>query len=179
MIRRWPVWAPTVLACLTVDAPAQALDPATATEVKAAFLYNFAKFAEWPAIPPSRALTLCVAGATKVGDALAHTVRDKQLDGHSVAAVDVTLDAPLPPCNVLFVAADELSHASALLTTLRATPVLTVSDASGFARAAGIVEIFVERDRLRFAINTDAASRAGIHLSSHLLSLARIVRDAP
>jgi len=143
--------------------------------VKAAFLYHFAKFAEWPA--STRAFTLCVVGDIRIASELAKTVRDKRLAGRVLEVKGLGGDAPLAACDVLFIAASETGRAAIVLGTLRTLPILTVSDSPGFARTNGIIELVVERERMHFAINTDAATRAGVRLSSRLLGLARIVRD--
>jgi hypothetical protein len=152
-----------------------AVDPTSDTQVKAAFLYNFAMFAEWPA--SAQPLTMCIVGDTRVASALVETVRDKRLDGRVLEVKGIGSDAPMLTCDVLFISASETRRAAAVLGTLRALPILTVSDSPGFARANGIIELVVENERMHFAINTDAATRAGIRLSSRLLGLARIVRD--
>jgi hypothetical protein len=152
-----------------------AADPASDTQVKAAFLYNFAKFAEWPA--STRAITMCIIGDTRVASELVKTVRDKRLDGRVLEVKGIGGDAPMVACDVLFISASETERASVVLATLRSLPILTVSDSPGFARRSGIIELVVERERMHFAINPDAATRAGVRLSSRLLGLARIVRD--
>jgi hypothetical protein len=156
--------------------PRPTLSPTSDTQVKAAFLYNFAKFAEWPA--SVRPLTMCIVGDTRVASELVETVRDKRLDGRVFEVKGIGINAPMLACDVLFVSASETRHAEAVLVTLRTLPILTVSDSPGFATRSGIIELVVESDRMHFAINTDAATRAGIRLSSRLLRLARIVRDA-
>jgi hypothetical protein len=145
------------------------------TQVKAAFLYNFAKFAEWPA--SAQPLTMCIVGDTRVARELVKTVQDKRLDGRALEVKAIGSDAPMLACDVLFVSESEARRAAPVLVALRTLPVLTVSDSPGFARTNGIIELVVERERMHFAINTDAAARAGIRLSSRLLGLARIVRD--
>jgi hypothetical protein len=152
-----------------------AVDPASDTEVKAAFLYKFAKFAEWPA--STRPLTMCIVGDTRIASELGKTVRDKRLDGRVFEVKGIGSDAPMLACDVLFISASETRRAAAVLVTLRSLPILTVSDSPGFARRNGIIELVVESERMHFAINTDAATRAGVRLSSRLLGLARIVRD--
>jgi hypothetical protein len=152
-----------------------AVDPTSDTVVKAAFLYNFAKFAEWPV--STRPLTMCIVGDTLVANWLVETVKDKRLDGRALEVRSIGGDAPMVGCDVLFIAAAETRRAAAVLQSLRTLPILTVSDFPGFARASGVIELVVEGDRIHFAINTDAANRAGVRLSSRLLGLARIVRD--
>ena len=80
-------------------------------------------------------------------------------------------------CDVLFISASEMGRATVVMGSLQALSILTVSDDPGFAHSNGIIEFVVESGRVQFAINTDAADRAGLRLSSRLLGLARIVRD--
>ncbi len=144
------------------------------TALKAAFVFKFVRFTDWPARGTST-LTLCVVGDGDLGEALDATVRAQQATG---AAADVrTLKGgePLDTCDVVFVPASESRRTAAGLKAVRDLPVLTVSDALDFARTGGIIELYVDQGRLRFAINPRAADRAGLRLSSRLLALARIV----
>jgi hypothetical protein len=172
--------AGTALAATLIGA--SGLTAATAgVEVKAAFLYNFAKFTEWPAetLPPGKALTLCVVGDSGVADALEQIISGHAIDGRELTVRIVRMDAPVAGCHLLYVSAGELSRGSVVLASLKQLPILTVSDAEGFADAWGIVQLFIENNRIRFVINPKAAERARLRLSSKLLSLARIVREQP
>jgi hypothetical protein len=82
-------------------------------------------------------------------------------------------------CHLLFIAGAETLAAAGGLDGLKPLPILTVSDGKDFSRATGIIELYVEDGRLRFAINVDAADRSGVRLSSRLLGIARVVRNAP
>ncbi len=151
--------------------------PTSDTAVKAAMLYNFTKFIEWPSPGGAGPVTLCVIGRPGIADALVQAVRGKSIDGRALAVIAIGSDKPLSVCDVVFIDASETQRAAPVLKTLRTRPVLTVSDGKDFAGSDGIIEFFVEGGRLRFAVNTDAAERAGVHLSSRLLGLARIVKD--
>ena len=154
-----------------------ATDPTSDVAIKAAFLFNFAKFAEWPSRAADAPLTLCVVGDPRIAAALVETVRNQRIGNHALDVRALAGDAPMRSCDVLFISASETRRSAALLDALKALPVLTVSDDKDFARASGIIEFFLEHGRMRFSINTDAADRAGLHLSSRLLGLATIVRD--
>lgn len=169
----WPLLA--ILA--TVPGLAHAQAPTSDSAVKAAMLYNFTKFIEWPARTPAGPLTLCVIGQTTIADALAQAVRSKSTDGRPLDVIAIGSDKPLGMCDVVFVDASETQRAAPALRILRTRPVLTVSDSKDFARTDGISEFFAEGGRLRFVINTDAAGRAGLQISSRLLGLAKIVTD--
>jgi hypothetical protein len=178
---RWRSWttAAALLAAVygTTSADAQT---ASVTAVKAAFLYNFAKFTEWPidALSPGQRLSLCVVGDANVADALEQTIRGHVIDGHELTVQVVKADTPTAPtCRLLYLGAADLKRSSWLLAAFRTSPVLTVSDGDDFAKNGGIVQLISENDRIRFAINVTAAERAGLRLSSRLLGLATIVKD--
>ena len=82
-------------------------------------------------------------------------------------------------CHLLFIADAERRRATDGLSAVKALQVLTVSDAKDFANTGGMIEFYLEGGRMRFAINVDAVDRSGLHLSSRLLGLAKIVRDRP
>jgi uncharacterized protein DUF4154 len=167
-----------IVASLATAGVAGAAENATSdVAVKAAFLFNFAKFTEWPALAADATLTLCVVGDLKIAGALTETVRNQRISGHAVEARALAGDAPMRSCHVLFLSMSEARRAAAALDALGTLPILTVSDIKDFARSRGVVEIFIENGRVRFCINTDAADRAGLRLSSRLLGLAKVVKD--
>jgi hypothetical protein len=157
------------------DGPAA--DPTvTAPALKAAFLYNFAKFAEWPAEAQSGPLTLCVMGDAAVADALEETVKGHFVDERDVIVLRVKSGA-LHGCHVLYVAGLDARHAAQILDELKGAPVLTVGDRDQFPQWGGIAGFFVDGGKMRFAINVEAAQRAHVRISSRLLSLAKLVKD--
>jgi hypothetical protein len=156
-----------------------ALDPTSDVAAKAAFLFNFAKFTDWPSLGSDAPLMFCVVGDPRVAYALVETVRNQRIGSHAVEAKALGSDAPMRSCHVLFLSMSEARHSGAVLEALGTLPILTVSDAKDFARGQGVVEIFIENGRMRFSINTNAAQRSGLHLSARLLGLAKIVTDEP
>jgi len=151
-------------------------DDANDVVVKAAFLLNFVKFTTWPAIKSDARLSMCVVGDEPLIMTLADTVRGQSAGDHPIEVRRAPDRSTWPSCQVLYVGDGETRHATEAVSGVRTAPVLTVSDVGGFAHA-GIIELYVEGRRMRFAINVDAAGRSGLHLSSRLLALARIVRD--
>jgi hypothetical protein len=145
--------------------------------VKAALIFNFAKFTEWPSQPAGSRIAACVVGDDSVAAALVRIVGGQAIGGHPFDVSRPQESGTWKTCQVLFIAVAESGRAASGLGGIRSVPVLTVSDSKGFAESGGIIELYVENDRMRFAINVDAAERAGLHLSSHLLQLARVVRD--
>jgi hypothetical protein len=152
--------------------------PAVASDVavKAAFLFNFAKFTDWPNLPAAAPITTCIVGDDAIAAAFVETVRDQRINGHALPLAPSQDAADWRNCRMLFVGQAEAPRSAAALDGLTSSPVLTVSDSKDFAAASGIIELYVDNGRMRFAINVDAAERAGLRLSSRLLGLARIVR---
>jgi hypothetical protein len=155
---------------------------ATAPALKAAFLYNFAKFTEWPAgaLGPSEPLVMCVINDRAVGDQLVELTKDKVIDGHALVVSTKKSDAAdLGSCRVLFASGLDAKRSAVLIDSVVDRPVFTVSDLDGFAQRGGVAGLFVENGTMRFAINLEAVQRAKVRLSSKLLSLAKIVKDDP
>lgn len=145
--------------------------------LKAAFLYNFAKYVEWPTDAfPTGTLRICLYTDAH----FSHTI-DEIIEGESIGGRPVTrLLMPAIPdvprqCNVLFVNAKERPRIEALLASVRGSSVLTVGEGSDFIRDGGMFAFIKEQDRVRFDINTMEAERAGLTVSSRLLRLARHV----
>ena len=153
----------------------------TAPALKAAFLYNFANFAEWPAdaLAPGQRLSLCVVGDNAVADALEHTIRGREVDNHELTVQVVKADGPIRSCHLLYVSGLDKKQAGRLLDSLKNAAIFTVSDIDQFAERGGVAQLILENDRMRFAVNVDAANRALLKISSKLLALAKIVKDQP
>ncbi|MEP7084330.1 MAG: YfiR family protein, partial [Betaproteobacteria bacterium] len=147
--------------------------------VKAAFLYNFATFAEWPAdsLAVEQNLSLCVIGDDAIAEALDQTVKGRAIRGHKVMVEAIKEDGKVRACHLLFASGYDPARTTQLARALKGASVLTVSDGDRFAASGGIAQLYVENERMRFAINTAAADRARIHLSSKLLNLAKMVKD--
>jgi hypothetical protein len=164
-----------ILFFVRVGLDAQAV---TQPALRAAFLYNFAKFTEWPSDSlPAGPLTLCVIDDSAVEGALSELVGNSTINGRAVTISKNASGSRLRACHLLYVGEATSGRAAGILDELLGAPVLTVSNGDDFIRLGGIVGLFVEEGRMRFAINQDAAQRAGVRLSSRLLQLARIVKD--
>jgi hypothetical protein len=165
------------LAAILGAAPCLAAsDGPSGIDVKAALLYNFAKFAEWPALQAGEPIVTCIVGDDGLAAALVEMVRGQNLDGHALEIVRPQAATAWSTCHLLFIAGGETRKSADRLSGIKALPVLTVSDGQGFAQVDGIIELYVDNGRMRFAINVDASERAGLHLSSRLLGLAKILR---
>jgi hypothetical protein len=173
---RWRTAADIALIAALVSPQAVAAASQDVAAVKAAFLYNFAKFTEWPALPPGTTIILCIVGDEPIADALVATVRNQNISGHALDVLRPQDIATWRKCHLLFIGDAEVQRSAAGLGGLKGTPVLTVSDGKGFVNAGGMIELYVEGGRMRFAIKLEAAEAAGLRLSSRLLELAKIVR---
>ena len=158
---------------------AAAQDPVSAHEVKAAFIYNFAKFAQWPAdgLESDKQLPVCVIGDAAVAAALERTSQGHTIQGREVRVRIVKTGDALLACRILYIGGMDAKTAAQLIGPLSSLPVLTISDSDSFAATGGIAELFMENGRMRFAINVTAANRARVVLSAKLLSLAKNVKD--
>jgi hypothetical protein len=146
-------------------------------EVKAAFLYNFAKFTEWPAelfAGDQAPLTICVLGDDPFGKAF-NPIRSKTVKNRPVAVREIADADAVGGCHVLFISASEQLHVDDLLTAIGKRSILTVSDMKRFVQSGGMISFVMVDDKVRFEINNGAANRAGLKISSQILKLARTV----
>ncbi len=144
-------------------------------QVKAAFLFNFANFVEWPdeAFPKGgRNFVICVIGGDQFGGAL-DSLKGKILKGRIVIVRYCAEAADARGSQILFVGRSELGNINRIFKTLKGCPVLTVADQDRFCQAGGMINMIKERNRVGFEINVSAARRAGLQISSHLLKLAK------
>ena len=158
-------------------ARAQAVDE---YQVKAAFLYNFVKFVEWPAQAfksPQQPITIGVVGPDPFRGALEEAVQGKVVAGRTLAVRQLPESAPVCECQVIFVAVSERKRFRSILEKLKAPGVLIVGEGSGFAEDGGVINFRLENGKVRFEINVDAAAEEHLKLSSRLLALAEIVRS--
>jgi hypothetical protein len=150
-----------------------------ASELTAAFLYNFARFTEWPidVVPATAPLVLCVINDTEVARFLSRAVQGKTINGRRLTVRKAGADDPLGDCQLLYVSGLEANRARRVLDAVKGASVLTVSDLAEFAAMGGTAKLFMDGERMRFAVNVDAALRANVRISAQLLNLAQIVRD--
>jgi len=169
----------TMLVMGVTTSGAQTLGPRE-YQIKAAFLYNFAKFIEWPpeAFPSTNtAINLCILGEDPFGDDLEQTVQDKVINGRAMVVQRLKGVQGLKGCHVLFVSASEQKRVSQILESLKGQSVLTVSEMERFAAIGGMINFTLQENKVRFEINVDVTERAGLKVSSKLLKLATIIRD--
>jgi hypothetical protein len=147
--------------------------------VKAAFLFNFAKFVEWPPQIFKTArdpIAICVVGQNLFGEALNEAVSGKTVEGRTFLVRQVSGEQPSAGCQILFVSSSERKRLRVILGEIKADGVLTVGETDNFASEGGIINFKIEAGRVCLQVNVDAAEQAKLHISSKLLSLAQIVK---
>jgi hypothetical protein len=146
----------------------------TEPALKAAYIYNFARFTEWPDDPrASQPLSMCVLGDAAVGDALERVVKGRQLAGREMVVSRVAAPGPKLACHVLYVSGIMAVDVGLVVAAVQDAPVLTIGDAVDFTRAGGIAQFFFERGQLHFNISRRAVKRARLQINSRLLALAK------
>ena len=148
-------------------------------QLKAAFLLNFAKFVEWPPEAfenQSEPLLICVLGTDPFGGALDDVVSGKEIAGRALSVRRVAEARQAKGCRILFISGSEPRSALSVLASINESGVLTVGESESRAPEGMVINFILEGDKIRFAINTAAAERARLRLSSRLLSLAILVK---
>lgn len=147
----------------------------TEYQIKAAFLYHFAQFVEWPTqafAGPQSPIVIGVLGKNVFGDDLERTIHNKTVNHHPFQCEEIHSVREATHCQILFISASEKSRLPRILKDLRGTSILTVSETDQFIQAGGMINFVIEDDEVHFQINDAAAKQAGLKISSKLLSLA-------
>ncbi|MDX8125992.1 YfiR family protein [Methylomonas sp. BW4-1] len=174
LARQW------VFACLCLVVPGWQVLPAASlseAQIKAAYLYNFAKFVEWPAdvLPPGADILLCVVGNSVLDSEL------QALDGRKAGERILRFvqhnntDPDLTTCHLLFLGSSEKSHFVVTLKALGDAPVLTLSDIDDFAEKGGGISLLFRENKVVFEVNLEPIRNARLHLPGQLLNIAAIV----
>jgi len=161
---------------LAASARAQVAD----YQVKAAFLYNFAKFVEWPPQVFKTArdpIAICVLGKNPVGNVLDEVVAGKAVEGRTFLVRQINEFNPGCNCQILFVSASERKRFHPMAASMKGAGILTVGEAQDFAAEGGVINFKLEAGRIRLEINLEAAEQSQLRISSKLLSLAQIVKS--
>jgi YfiR/HmsC-like len=165
---RLPAWC--LALALTAFATAVASDDLPEYRLKAAFLYNFALFTEWPANIGST-LNLCIYGRDPFGEEI-DALQGKPVGDRRVAIRRIASLEGLTACQVVFIAGPSSDGISRVLSSLRGATALTVADAPGAAAQGVVLNMIVVKSKITFEANLTAARAANLKLSSKLLSLA-------
>jgi YfiR/HmsC-like len=151
-------------------------------QVKAAFLFHFAQFVEWPPEVSKSAnspVTYCTVGGDPFRGALDASLNEKTINGRPVRVLHVEQAQEAQGCQILFIGTTERKYISQTLASLKGAPMLTVGEAEHFALDGGMIGFLLEDNKVRFEINLDAAEHAKLKISARLLALAKTVIGSP
>lgn len=147
-------------------------------KVKAAYLYNFAKFVTWPEDTfkdPSLPLGICIFGDDPFGDAI-DVIKDKNVKGKKLEIKQSSGKSELMGCHILFISPSENKNLSGILKNIKNKHMLTVSDMNKFAHRGGMINLKQVKDKIRLEINHEAAKQSGLKVSSKLLKIAKVIK---
>lgn len=177
LLRAWPV-----LAALCIPGVLLGQDESTSEyQVKAAFLFHFAQFVDWPPAAfkdPASPMTYCIVGADPFQGGLDKTLSGKTIGARPVRVLHLGEPRGSENCQVMFIASTA-KKLPAILSAVKDEPVLTVGDSEDFVRAGGMIAFCVEEKKIRFEINLDAAKQAKLRMSAKLLALAKTIIGDP
>jgi hypothetical protein len=148
-------------------------------QVKAAFLYNFAKFVEWPPgtfASPADPIGICIAGENPFGSTLENMVQGKKVGGRAFVVRRLPDTEQAKSCQILFIGAGDWKRVRGLLDALKGAAVLTVGETDDFTSLGGVIAFQLQGPRVRIQISLESAERAKLRISSKLLSLAQIAK---
>ncbi len=173
---RPPSFLALILIWLLTVVGARAQDPQRAEYyIKAAFVFNFAKFVEWPptAFPnTSSPIVIGILGENPFQDELEQTIRDKTLNNRPLVIKQFASLGESTNCHILFISTSEKKRLPEIFEAVRGTSVLTVGETDRFIETGGMVNLVHEGSKIRFQINEPVAKSAGLKISSKMLSLA-------
>lgn len=178
---RIPVCAMALAALLSLSDTAASWAQASRSleyQVKAAFLFRFAQFVDWPpdTFPGAETpLNFCVIGKDPFRGVLETTLAGKKVGTHAARVLHVDKILQAQGCHLLFVGEDFSVHLPELIASLHNSAIVTIGDADRFAEQGGMIGFFWEDEKIRFDINLEAAEKTKLRISARLLSLARTV----
>jgi hypothetical protein len=148
-------------------------------EVKATYLYNFARFTEWPAKDAGEnTFAVCVLGHDPFGSILDTILAGEAIDGKHMVHRRISAVQDAGDCRIVFISSSEESRLKETLAVLGKMSALTVSDISDFSVRGGMIQFVLEQNKVRFEVNLETTGKAGLVLSSELLKVAISVRNS-
>lgn len=147
------------------------------SEVKAAYIYNFAHFVDWPAAAftnKSEPLIVAVLGEDPFGANLDKALQKQHVKGRPFHILKVATGEPVPRCHILFIGLSEKDRLSAIIAEVKSKPVLTVSEINPFAQFGGMIRFSRERRKIGLVVNPSVARAAGLRINPELLAIATI-----
>ena len=175
------VLAAVVLPCVATIATAET--PALSEyQVKALFLFNFAKYVYWPPhafADDSAPIVIGLVGQDNFGDNFKQAITGKTINGRPVVVKHVSSEQEYKGCHILFISASEKSGLPEILNAVKDSPVLTVGETERFLAQTGMINFTKKENKIRLEINLGAVQRANLKISSKLLSVADVVMGKP
>jgi hypothetical protein len=173
---RWCAFAAVILA-VPPATRAQTPQPSLENDVKAAFLYHFTKFVEWP-VPAEdgEPFRVCTLADDAFIAALDRTIADESVGQRRLVQVEPRSIEEARRCAILYIGARFSDQGAPLVAAVRDLPVLTVGEGSQFVEHGGAIGFLLEDNRVRFDISLRAIQRSGLKASSKLLRVARTVK---
>jgi len=150
-------------------------------QVKAAFLFNFAQFVEWPTntfTNTEEPFTIGILGADPFGQALDDTVQGETIQKHKMLIRRSPRIEDLQSCQIVFICKSEKTRVTEIMSKL-GTRILTVSEVQGFTSHGGVINFYLEGSKVRFEINPVSARHEGLKISSQLLSVGKVIESEP
>jgi hypothetical protein len=148
-------------------------------EVKAAFIYSFVKFIDWPekSLASSKAITtFCVIGRAPFGGAL-DEIQGRVVRGKSLEVQHISSLRDLKECQVLFISSSERERLPKIVEAAKEANILTVGDSAGVGKQGVMINLFVLEKKVKFEVNVERARQARLIVSSKLLKLAQTLYD--
>lgn len=170
-----------LLLVMGMNTPLQT-SPPREYQVKAVFLYNFTQFIEWPATSfsgPESPLVIGVLGKDPFGSFLDETVKGETINGHPLKVQRYNDVNEIKTCHILFINLSDKEKLEGILEQLKDKSILTVGDASIFAKQGGMIRFFTEDRKTRLLINLESVKKADLNISSKLLRIAEVVPEQP
>lgn len=146
-------------------------------KVKAAYIYNFTKFVDWPgdgSNDTSEPVKICFVGSDPLRTLLGE-LNNREVKGRPLKIVRFKELNSLESCKIVFISRSEEPQLPQILQRLQGTHVLTVSDIPGFAHKGGMISFVTENDRVKIEISQKAVRQAGLKVSAKLLEVARAI----
>jgi len=151
-------------------------------QVKAAFLFSFVKFIDWPSgvfAAKNSPILIGTIGDDPLGGELRESLHGKNVNGRELVVQKIDWPGETEGLHILLICASEAKSTPEVLASVKGNPVLTIGEMEQFGQQGGIINFYIQEKKVRFEINIDAANKARLKISSQLLSLARIIRDNP
>jgi hypothetical protein len=171
-----------LIVAMMTGAPGSQAQTSDEYQIKAAFLYKFAGFVQWPTAAfgeTSTSLIVGVVGEDPFGRALDETINGKTINGLPFMIKRLKWGQDLRACQILFISSSERKRLPQIIAGLKGASVLTVGETGQFTQQGGVINFVMEENKVRFEINAEAAGAARLKISSKLLSLAKSVRGKP